>query len=266
MPGICVTRDRPIRFAAEMRRFGQAIQLGDVTMPEDLDAAENVDASLANSHNIENSSSIWQESYAQCFQEKRHYDIMSWSLGAGMLAYASFIVDKIFESDPNMMIVRLAYAMSIIPFFLIWVWIYERNRVWGEICNEVARDIERRFAVDGVQLRYMRAHLSRRVMRTNSDLAPQMQELPGHLVPGDEKPFKLLVPSMHFALYILAFIVLLFPMVIALNGATSIEASPPKEAQGQARFAPRIGETSTQSTIPNRKSAKATMTSATPPL
>lgn len=131
---------------------------------------------------------LWEECYAQCFHEKRHYDLLSWSIGAAMLAFTAFVIRLILDLPPDQMFVRIGYAFSVFPLFVIWVWIYERNRVWGEICNEVARDIERRFGIDGVQLRYMRAHIGKTVDRANSDLpeplrAPSRQSRSRRIAP-----------------------------------------------------------------------------------
>jgi hypothetical protein len=165
---------------------------------------------------------IWKECYAQCFQEKRHYDLFSWSVGAGMLAFVAFVTGQILNLPIDASGPRVAFACSVLPLLSMWVWIYERNRAWGEICNEVARDIERRFGIDGIQLRYMRIHLGEMIDRSNSDIPEVARRLPTTLLPGTPRPMEMRVPSMHFALYALALVVAAAPLFVALSSAHSV--------------------------------------------
>jgi hypothetical protein len=159
---------------------------------------------------------LWKEVYSQCYQDKRHYDLLSWSIGAALLAYATIAMQILVKIENLENSLRILIALSSLPFFIVWIWIYERNRVWGEIANEVARDIERRFGIDGLQLRYMRSSLSGLSMRTNSDLPRSSRKMPQNLISGEARAIRLRVPSMHYALYILSFFVIATPLVFAV--------------------------------------------------
>ena len=159
---------------------------------------------------------IWRETYAQCFQEKRHYDLLSWSIGAGTLVFAGFVTTIVLNIPAEQRMMRLLTGFVIIPLVMIWLTIYERNRIWGEICNEAARDIERRFGVDGIELRYMRAVLTKEVDRSNKDISAEAQAMPANLVPGTASPFRVRTLPMHAALYVLGALVALWPLLLAL--------------------------------------------------
>lgn len=110
--------------------------------------------------------------YEQCLLEKRHYDLLSWRLGAGFFAVVSLIVAALLGSQLPLLqsiIVRVSLAFVAALLVLQWLGIYERNRFWAEVANETARDIERRLHLDGVALAFMKAALEKQIVLRNLD-------------------------------------------------------------------------------------------------
>jgi len=108
--------------------------------------------------------------YRTCFEEKRHYDILSWTIGAIILAAVGFLntaIPKIVESSSvNLPLIGCVcvtfFIKRLIVFFFIvillgfWLILYNRNRIWAEAANERARDFERKWKLEGVALKYMK--------------------------------------------------------------------------------------------------------------
>ena len=95
---------------------------------------------------------FWREIYAQCFQDKRHYDLMSWTIGGAITLVSTLLINQMFKlSDgPDDLVAKAGLAVGVALLSMLWWLIYERNRFWGEVCNETAREIERALAVDGL--------------------------------------------------------------------------------------------------------------------
>ncbi|MBZ0297205.1 MAG: hypothetical protein K8L99_31895, partial [Anaerolineae bacterium] len=54
---------------------------------------------------------------------------------------------------------------------LLWYRIYERNRFWGEVCNETARDIEKLLMIDGPAHAFMKGDVDNKVALKNTDIS-----------------------------------------------------------------------------------------------
>ncbi|MBM4055486.1 MAG: hypothetical protein FJ264_12660 [Planctomycetes bacterium] len=65
----------------------------------------------------------------------------------------------------------LRAILALISIVVIEAWhkIYERNRFWGEISNEVARDIERNFSVNGPSIAFMKGNFDKEIILKNTD-------------------------------------------------------------------------------------------------
>jgi hypothetical protein len=95
------------------------------------------------------------EIYRQCMEQRKHYDILSWSIGGVAILIDSVIIKWSFElpSVPDKTLAVL--IVNIIGMFLMYCWysIYERNRMFVEVANELARDIERQWGIDGIGIK-----------------------------------------------------------------------------------------------------------------
>jgi len=113
------------------------------------------------------------ETYRQCFASKHHYDILSWSIAGGTLVFVGLIVTTILKVDIQNCCISLILKgiLAILSFGVIYAWykIYERNRFWGEIANEVARDIERMFKVNGPSIAFMKGNFDKEITLKNTD-------------------------------------------------------------------------------------------------
>ena len=128
---------------------------------------------------------FWREVYSQCFQEKRHYDLMSWTIGGAITLINTLLISQMFKlpdaADPLWPRVGIALAVSLLCG--LWWSIYERNRFWGEVCNETAREIERKLGKDGLGHAYMRGALLHEAVLRNVDVA-------GSPLVGPDGPFE----------------------------------------------------------------------------
>ena len=113
------------------------------------------------------------ETYRQCFASKHHYDILSWSVAGGTLVFVGLIITTILKVDiqccPLSLFIKA--ILAVLSFCVIYAWhkIYERNRFWGEISNEVARDIERTFKVNGPSIAFMKGSFDKEITLKNTD-------------------------------------------------------------------------------------------------
>lgn len=95
------------------------------------------------------------EIYRQCMEQRKHYDLLSWSIGGGVLLIDGFIL-KWGLDNYNIHSLALGVCVSnIIGILLLVFWksIYERNRMFVEVANELARDIERKWNIEGIGIR-----------------------------------------------------------------------------------------------------------------
>lgn len=109
-----------------------------------------------------------RECYRQCFDDKRHYDILSWTIGGSIFAASIFLLTEVTELastyDDN-----TKALLSFIGLILVVIWaaLYERNRLWGEVCNETSRNIERKIFLDGPSIAYMKFVKSKKIDLSN---------------------------------------------------------------------------------------------------
>ncbi|MDP8202490.1 MAG: hypothetical protein P9M11_10185 [Candidatus Tenebribacter burtonii] len=117
------------------------------------------------------------ETYRQCFASKHHYDILSWSIAGGTLVFVGLIVTTILKVDIQNCCISLILKgiLAVLSFGVIYAWykIYERNRFWGEISNEVARDIERIYKVNGPSIAFMKGNFNKKIILKNTDVNGQ---------------------------------------------------------------------------------------------
>ena len=130
------------------------------------------DKSLQGKAEQENSAKFLIEAYNECFREKRHYDILSWTLFAGVAlvcgplfkAIISTVGITIFGIPSS-----LIFSISVCLILFVYWRIYERNRFWGEVFNEKAREIERSMKFAGPAIAGMIGGITRKVERQNTD-------------------------------------------------------------------------------------------------
>ena len=95
--------------------------------------------------------------YQICLEEKRHYDGLTWTIGAVIMAAVGFLISRIPEiTGPNHILGRLFILFFNILVLGFWFCIYERNRIWAEAANERAREFERKWRLAGITLDYMK--------------------------------------------------------------------------------------------------------------
>ncbi len=113
------------------------------------------------------------EAYKQCFIAKHHYDILSWSIAGGSLIFVGLIISTILKISLDTYLttvaIRLIPAILAIAVVQAWHSIYERNRFWGEVANETARDIEREAGINGPGIAFMKGQLDKEIIRKNTD-------------------------------------------------------------------------------------------------
>ncbi len=107
--------------------------------------------------------------YEQCFSEKRHYDTLSWTISAGLVVIMAAVVTGILKLPANDLCSRLLFALFAGGTIFFWCRIYDRNRFWGEVANEKARDIEKELNFDGLGHAYMKANFDGQVTLKNTD-------------------------------------------------------------------------------------------------
>jgi len=95
------------------------------------------------------------EIYRQCMEQRKHYDVLSWSIGAVAILVDSVIIKWSFENDISSSNIFSILIINLIGIFLMYCWysIYERNRMFVEVANELARDIERKWGIEGIGIR-----------------------------------------------------------------------------------------------------------------
>ena len=95
------------------------------------------------------------EIYRQCMEQRKHYDVLSWSIGAVAILIDSVLIKWSFENSITCSNLLPIFIVNIIGIFLMYCWysIYERNRMFVEVANELARDIEREWGVEGIGIR-----------------------------------------------------------------------------------------------------------------
>jgi hypothetical protein len=113
-----------------------------------------------------------REIYSQCLQEKRHYDLMSWTIGGAITLISTLVVSQMFKlpEGTGAALVKLLIALAVAVLSGLWWAIYERNRFWGEVCNETAREIERQLGIEGLGHAYMRGAILHQITLRNVDV------------------------------------------------------------------------------------------------
>jgi len=115
------------------------------------------------------------EAYRQCFESKHHYDILSWTIATVVIVFVGVLLSVIprihVESEVLTVICKLLAAGVGWSMLLLWYRIYERNRLWGEVSNETARDIEKLLKLDGPAHAFMKVALDNEVTLKNTDIA-----------------------------------------------------------------------------------------------
>lgn len=114
------------------------------------------------------------EAYRQCFESKHHYDNFSWTIAAVVVVLVGIlltIIPKI-TATPSFLTVPIKFLVAGVGWALLVLWarIYERNRFWGEVCNEKARDLEKEMHLDGLAHSFMRGALSGEIILKNTDI------------------------------------------------------------------------------------------------
>jgi len=116
-------------------------------------------------------------SYDQCFQEKRHYDTLSWTIGGALTLLDVLLMTALLRLPVGTEKFLLAAIVLILS--ILWLSVYERNRFWGEVCNEKAREIEKELGADGLGHAYMRGAVRRHVILANTELDGSAVKLEG---------------------------------------------------------------------------------------
>ena len=95
------------------------------------------------------------EIYRQCMEQRKHYDILSWTIGGVAILIDSVIIKWSFEQSPPELNTGAVLIVNLVGIFLMYCWysIYERNRMFVEVANELARDIERKWGIDGIGIK-----------------------------------------------------------------------------------------------------------------
>lgn len=113
------------------------------------------------------------EAYRAAFDSKHHYDRLSWAIGGLtilLLGAALTVIPKLTAPTYGQTLLwRAAPAFLAFALLVVWHSMYHRNRFWAEVANEAARDMERHYGVRGPGLAFMKAHLARTVLFSNTD-------------------------------------------------------------------------------------------------
>jgi len=181
-----------------------------------MENSEKMDVStiqpFVGAENDEAARELLVASYAECFTEKRHYDLLSWTIGAAVVLVTGIVCNVILSiphPDTGYSFVRLGLGIFALIMVAAWWSIYERNRFWCEVCNETARCIERSRGISGLGLAYMHGGLKKRVLLQNTDEA-------GRKV-GEQRAERTLLPSMHYFVRTLIVLLAFGPLVLAVS-------------------------------------------------
>ncbi len=118
------------------------------------------------------------EEYRQCFDSKKHYDNLLWTIATITLVVVGPLVIFLTEratsiSIFNSLSLRFIGTLLVVVFFFV----YERNRFWSEVANERAREIERNFEHrDGLAIQFMLSAITKMVILKNVDSAGKQIE------------------------------------------------------------------------------------------
>jgi len=118
---------------------------------------------------IGNNSAI---AYQEALAEKRHYDNLSWTIGAVILIFVGALFAYIFQikADTYWIVVAKRGGAALFGILLsyLWVRIYERNRFYAEVANEKARDCEKMMSIEGVAHGEMRGTIEEKILLKNT--------------------------------------------------------------------------------------------------
>ncbi len=113
------------------------------------------------------------EEYRQCFDSKKHYDTLSWTIATVTLVLVGPLVAFLTERATSIGTFH-SLTLRVLGTVLVLVWfcVYERNRFWAEVANERARDIERYLVRrDGLAIQFMLSSKRNMVILKNVDSA-----------------------------------------------------------------------------------------------
>jgi len=151
---------------------------------------------------IESFISAYQESLA----EKRHYDNLSWNIGAVVLIFIGALSTYIFHIKIDnywiSVLKRGGAALFGIILSYLWLRIYERNRFYAEVANEKARELEKLIGVDGVAHGEMMATLNAKVLLKNTSFDGSQVKEP-HLVPLKRDSMHKVVRTIIYSIWII---------------------------------------------------------------
>ena len=158
------------------------------------------------------------EIYRQCMEQRKHYDVLSWSIGAVAILIDSVIIKWSFENGISPSNTLSIVIVNIIGIFLMYCWfsIYERNRMFVEVANELARDIERKWGVEGIGIRNGKYSIGKDkgvVNFKNTD-----SENVKYAEPAPEKQKDI---SSHFNIRYLMFLIVIIHLVAIIQCLTS---------------------------------------------
>lgn len=158
------------------------------------------------------------EAYRQCFTSKHHYDVLSWSIAAVVVVFVGVLLAVIPKVDAGSEVATLLgkFVAAAIGWAILYLWyrIYERNRLWGEVSNEVAREFERRWKVAGPALAFMKAHFDWGITLKNVD------EEGKSYADNSEQKVEIRQGSIHHAIHGL---ILVLGLALALSTVTNLE-------------------------------------------
>lgn len=113
------------------------------------------------------------EAYRQCFSSKHHYDVLSWTICGFVGLIQVALITGMLNLDPSKGVefqcLKIVLGIFGLLTILIWFSVYERNRFWGEVANETARNIERKAGISGPALEFMKSALEKKVLLKNLD-------------------------------------------------------------------------------------------------
>lgn len=163
--------------------------------------------------------------YEECFDEKHHYDNLSWTIGGVLLVFVGAVLAYIPQIKPTLpanqsfgvvdlvsglpdTLFSRTYLSTVVPrailaafaclLIALWHRIYERNRIWAEVANQKIRDFEREFRTEGIGIRFMKENAN---ICTKGQIILRNIEENGTTCQGytdKEVPEKVRVRSMHY--------------------------------------------------------------------
>ena len=94
-----------------------------------------------------------------------------WTIGAPffLIYYAVIIFMASDTYGVSSAVVKVSLFLLATLILLLFLSIYERNRMWAEVCNERARDIERAFNSEGATLAYLKFVATGKLTFKNTD-------------------------------------------------------------------------------------------------